>query len=98
MTGAGMTIADQTLQELGGRGQHPGPPRAEHARLNRLMARPRETADAGGVAHQVALRALARLVFTHGFAEEAVLFPAASRVLPDGDPLTLRIETDHPAG
>jgi hypothetical protein len=36
----------------------------------------------------VALRALARLVFTHAFAEEAVLFPVARRVLPEGDPLT----------
>jgi hypothetical protein len=24
-----------------------------------------------------------------------VLFPVARRVLPEGDPLTLRIETDH---
>jgi hypothetical protein len=38
---------------------------------------------------------VARLVFTHAFAEEAVLFPAARRSLPEGDPLTLRIETDH---
>jgi hypothetical protein len=43
----------------------------------------RTTADTGGVAHQVALRAVARLVFTHAFAEEAVLFPAARRVLPE---------------
>jgi hypothetical protein len=41
------------------------------------------------------LRAVARLVFTHAFAEESVLFPAARRVLPEGDPLTLQIETDH---
>ena len=53
------------------------------------------TAEVGGIAHQVALRAVARLVFTHAFAEEAVLFPAARRALPEGDPLTLRIETDH---
>jgi hemerythrin superfamily protein len=43
----------------------------------------------------VALRAVARLVFAHAFAEEAVLFPAARRALPEGDPLTLHIETDH---
>ncbi|MEK6439470.1 hemerythrin domain-containing protein [Pseudonocardia sp. T1-2H] len=41
------------------------------------------------------MRAVARLVFTHAFAEEAVLFPAARRALPEGDLLTLRIETDH---
>jgi hemerythrin superfamily protein len=90
-----VTIADQTLEQLGGRTSILARQRADHARLDRLMARARSTADTGGVAHQVALRAVARLVFTHAFAEEAVLFPAARRVLPEGDPLTLRIETDH---
>ena len=69
--------------------------RADHARLDRLMARARDNLETGGVAHQAALRAVARLVFTHAFAEESVQFPAARRVLPEGDPLTLRIETDH---
>ena len=90
-----MTIADQELSQLGGRSSILARQRADHARLDRLMARARDTVDTGGVAHQVALRAVARLVFTHAFAEEAVLFPAARRVLPEGDPLTLRIETDH---
>jgi hypothetical protein len=53
------------------------------------------TEEAGGREHAVALRALARLVFTHAFAEEAVLFPAGRRALPEGDPLTLVIEEDH---
>jgi hemerythrin superfamily protein len=83
------------MEELGGRTSILARQRADHARLDRLMARARQTAEAGGIAHQVALRAVARLVFTHAFAEEAVLFPAARRVLPEGDPLTLRIETDH---
>jgi hemerythrin superfamily protein len=89
------TIADQPVARLGGRTSILARQRADHARLDRLMARARATADDGGIAHQVALRAVARLVFTHAFAEEAVLFPAARRVLPEGDPLTLRIETDH---
>jgi hemerythrin superfamily protein len=90
-----VTIADQTLSQLGGRSSILARQRADHAQLDRLMARARETVETGGVAHQVALRAVARLVFTHAFAEEAVLFPAARKVLPEGDPLTLRIETDH---
>lgn len=45
------------------------------------------TEETGGREHAAALRALARLVFTHAFAEEAVLFPAARRALPEGDPL-----------
>jgi hemerythrin superfamily protein len=59
------------------------------------MDRARTTRDTGGVEHAKTLRALARLVFTHAFAEEAVLFPAARRVLPEGDPLTLHIESAH---
>jgi len=89
------TIADQSLERLGGRTSILARQRADHARLDRLMARARTTVQEGGIAHQVALRAVARLVFTHAFAEESVLFPAARRVLPEGDPLTLRIETDH---
>jgi hemerythrin superfamily protein len=89
------TIADQTLEQLGGPTSILARQRADHVRLDRLMARARTTVQEGGIAHQVALRAVARLVFTHAFAEESVLFPAARRVLPEGDPLTLRIETDH---
>lgn len=35
------------------------------------------------------------VVFPHAFAEEAVLWPALRRVLPDGDELTLRVEVEH---
>jgi hypothetical protein len=97
MTGSAQpaSIADQTLAQLGGRTSILARQRADHARLDRLMARARATEDRDPRAHAVALRAVARLVFTHAFAEEAVLFPAARRALPDGDPLTLEIETDH---
>jgi hemerythrin superfamily protein len=95
MPETGTSIADQTVEQLGGRTSILARQRADHARLSRLMARARETEAAGGTAHAVALRSVARLVFTHAFAEEAVLFPAARRVLPEGDPLTLRIEGDH---
>jgi len=97
MTGAATTptIADQTLDELGGPLSILTRQRADHAKLDRLMARARASEAEGGPAHAAALRAVARLVFTHAFAEEAVLFPAARRVLPEGDPLTLRIEEDH---
>jgi hemerythrin superfamily protein len=36
-----------------------------------------------------------RLVFSHAFAEESVLWPVMRRVLPDGEELTLRIESEH---
>ncbi|MCO1656256.1 hemerythrin domain-containing protein [Pseudonocardia humida] len=90
------SIAGRSPRQLGGRMSILARQRADHARLDRLMARARETLGPGDEReHARALRALARLVFTHAFAEEAVLFPAARRVLPEGDPLTLRIETDH---
>lgn len=89
------SIADRTVEQLGGRASILYRQRADHERLDRLMARARETEPVGGTTHAVALRAVARLVFTHAFAEEAVLFPVARRVLPEGDPLTLRIESDH---
>jgi hemerythrin superfamily protein len=89
------SIADQTVAQLGGPMSILARQRSDHERLAYLMARARATKEAGGLAHGVALRAVARLVFTHAFAEEAVLFPAARRALPEGDPLTLHIETDH---
>jgi hemerythrin superfamily protein len=97
MTGSAelRSIAHQSVAQLGGRTSILARQRADHARLDRLMARARATEGADPRAHAVALRAVARLVFTHAFAEEAVLFPAARRALPEGDPLTLEIETDH---
>jgi hemerythrin superfamily protein len=89
------SIAVQSVGELGGPTSLLTRQRADHARLDRLMAQAWVTEAGGGRAHQVALRAVARLVCTHAFAEEAVLFPAARRVLPEGDPLTLHIERDH---
>jgi hemerythrin superfamily protein len=41
------------------------------------------------------LRRIDRLVFSHAFAEETVLWPVLRRVLPDGDALTLRVEEEH---
>jgi hypothetical protein len=97
MTGADgrRTIADQSVGQLGGRTSILARQRADHERLGRLIDRARATVEGGGVEHAKTLRALARLVFTHAFAEEAVLFPAGRRVLPEGDPLTLHIERAH---
>jgi hemerythrin superfamily protein len=89
------SIAHQSVADLGGPSSILTLQRNDHVRLARLMDRARATLPTGGATHQVALRAVARLVFTHAFAEEAVLFPAARRALPEGDPLSLRIEEDH---
>ena len=89
------SIAHQTVEELGGPMSILTLQRADHVRLNRLMAEARATEREGGRAHRVALRKVARLVFTHAFAEEAVLFPAARAVLAEGDDLTVSIEEEH---
>ena len=52
---------------------------------------PRPVSDAD----QALMQRIDRLVFAHAFAEEAVLWPAVRRVLPDGEALTLRIEEEH---
>ncbi len=91
------SIAEQSVEQLGGPTSILARQRADHARLSRLMAQARATEKADGTEHAITLRAIARLVFTHAFAEEAVLFPAARRALPEGDPVTLHIEEDHQA-
>ena len=66
--------------------------RRDHARLDDLLVElstaPPELVD------DVLLR-IRRLVFPHAFAEEAVLWPMVQRRVPDGDPLTLRVEQEH---
>jgi hypothetical protein len=91
----GGTVAKQSVGQMGGRTSIVARQRADHERRDRLIAQARATHDSGGAAHAKTLRALTRLVFTHAFAEEAVLFPAARRVLPEGDPMTLHIESAH---
>ena len=62
-------------------------------RLDRLLKRLARSAP--GAEEEAALHAIARLVFPHAFAEESVIWPAARRVLPDGEALTLQVEQEH---
>ena len=86
------SIATQTRAELGGRWSILTRQREDHVRLDRMLE---QLDSAQGEALDELSNRISRLVFSHAFAEESVLFPAARRVLPEGDPLTLRIETDH---
>lgn len=64
--------------------------RQDHARMERLLrAYETHSADRFRVYAQIV-----KLVTTHAFAEETVLFPAARRLLP-ADELTLDIESKH---
>ena len=86
------SIADQTDAELGGRGSVLVRQRRDHVALDRLLT---ELDGTRGAAQEEVLMRIDRLVFSHAFAEEAVLWPVLRRVLPDGEELTLRVEEEH---
>jgi hemerythrin superfamily protein len=66
--------------------------RRDHEQLDRLL---HELDAAAGAAQEEVLTRIDRLVFSHAFAEETVLWPLLRRVLADGEELTLRVEEEH---
>lgn len=64
----------------------------DHVQLDRLM---NELRFAAPDLQDDVLRRMYRLVFSHAFAEEVVLWPVIRRVLPDGEELTLQVEQEH---
>ncbi len=86
------SIAQQTEEQLGGPGSVLARQRRDHIELDALMRRVRETT---GDEQDEALTRMCRLAFSHAFAEEAVLWPALRRTLPDGEELTLEVEREH---
>jgi hemerythrin superfamily protein len=86
------SIAEQTVEELGGPTSVLVRQRRDHVELDRLL---HELDAAVGTGQDEVLRRIDRLVFSHAFAEETVLWPVLRRVLPDGDELTLRVEEEH---
>jgi hemerythrin superfamily protein len=86
------SIADQSVEELGGPGSVLVRQRRDHVQLDRLL---HELDGTTGRAQEEVLTRIDRLVFSHAFAEESVLWPVMRRVLPDGEELTLRIEEEH---
>src|SRR3954471_22948449 len=86
------SIAHQTVDELGGPDSVLVRQRRDHVELDRLL---HELDGVAGAAQEEVLTRIDRLVFSHAFAEETVLWPVLRRVLPDGDELTLRVEEEH---
>jgi hemerythrin superfamily protein len=86
------SIAHQTVEELGGTRSVLVRQRNDHEELDRLLG---ELDGTTGRAQEEVLRRIDRLVFSHAFAEETVLWPVLRRTLPDGDALTLRVEEEH---
>src|SRR5688572_24525844 len=86
------SIATQSVAELGGPVSVLARQKKDHVALDGLLqALGRTTGDA----QDDVLRRIYRLVFSHAFAEEAVLWPVIRRVLPDGHALTLDVEREH---
>jgi hemerythrin superfamily protein len=86
------SVADQSVDELGGRLSVLTRQKADHVRLDGLLRR------LGTSSHEEQLPVLLdlyRLVFPHAFAEESVLWPVMRRALPDGEELTLQVEREH---
>lgn len=86
------SISVQCESELGGRSSVLARQKRDHVRLDRLLQRLGETPADG---QDAVLLDIYRLVFPHAFAEEAVLWPAIRRLLPDGQALTLQVELEH---
>ena len=86
------SLADQSLDELGGRWSILTRQKLDHVKLQTMLEQIPATS---GVEREVLLNRISRLVFTHAFAEEAVLWPALRRHLADGDELTARVEQEH---
>jgi hemerythrin superfamily protein len=86
------SIADQSVEELGGPGSVLVRQRRDHVQLDRLL---HQLDGTTGREQEGVLTRIDRLVFSHAFAEESVLWPAIRRVLHDGEELTLRIEREH---
>ncbi|MGE2729514.1 hemerythrin domain-containing protein [Mycolicibacterium vaccae] len=86
------SLADQTVAQLGGPHSVLTRQKRDHIELDGLL---HAIDNTDGAARQELLTRLCRLVFPHAFAEEAVLWPLARRVLPDGEALTLQVEREH---
>ena len=86
------SIADQSVDELGGEGSLLVRQRRDHEVLEQLLERVPRTA---GDEQDEVLTALWRLVFPHAYAEETVVWPVLRRALPDGEALTLQLEQEH---
>jgi hemerythrin superfamily protein len=86
------SLAGQTVEELGGRQSILHRQKQDHVKLEGMLERLSVTS---GDEREELLNRISRLVFSHAFAEEAVLWPVLRRSLDDGEELTARVEREH---
>ncbi|MGW7200196.1 hemerythrin domain-containing protein [Streptomyces chryseus] len=89
-----LSIAEQSIQDLGGEASVLARQRRDHAELDRLMSR-YESGAGSRAERQQTLKEIVQLTFSHAFAEEVVLWPALRRLAPEGEELTSRVEEEH---
>ncbi|MFC7794853.1 hemerythrin domain-containing protein [Streptomyces cinereoruber] len=89
-----LSLAHQSLEELGGHSSVLARQRRDHAELDRLM-RHCESTGPSRAERRATFQEIVRLTFSHAFAEETVLWPALRRLVPDGEELTARVEEEH---
>ncbi|MGW0087359.1 hemerythrin domain-containing protein [Streptomyces sp. NPDC003393] len=87
------TIKDQTVDQLGGSHSVLVRQRRQRQEMDRLMDLYLTLDDLHQREH--ALKQVVRLVFSHAFAEETVLWPAVRASVSDGEELTARVEEEH---
>lgn len=86
------SLAEQTIQQLGGRWSVLARQKKDHQTLDQLL---RRLDSSTGEDREEVLNRIYRLVFSHAFAEEAVLWPALRKRVPDGEELTAQVEREH---
>jgi hemerythrin-like domain-containing protein len=91
------SIAEQTLEQLGGRGSVLVRQRRDHIEVDGLLEQLQleQLQQTAGTEQDEALTRVWRLVFRHAYAEETVLWPVIRHVLPSGEELTWQIEREH---
>jgi hypothetical protein len=92
MTNHLMSLANQSVDELGGPHSVLVRQKRDHVELDRLIT---AVDESHGAQRREISNRLCRLVFPHAFAEESVLWPAIRRWVPEGARLTLEIEREH---
>ncbi|MER7517429.1 hemerythrin domain-containing protein [Streptomyces sp. NPDC126499] len=88
------SLAQQSLEQLGGTSSVLARQRRDHAELDRLMRR-YESDGLTPPERRATLHDIVQLTFSHAFAEETVLWPALRRLAPDGEALTSQVEEEH---
>ncbi|MEU5583326.1 hemerythrin domain-containing protein [Streptomyces huasconensis] len=87
------SIKHRSVEELGGEASVLARQRRDHVDMDQLMARHQALPD--GTDREEILQQLIKLVFSHAFAEETVLWPAVRRLVADGEELTAQVENEH---